>query len=245
MKFRISVALILFLQVLVAKVSSAAFVEEWTLSVLVDGFTDYDVDFNITPTNGYMGSLLAALDNSLASSSYDMAWSELENTGSFRTDSNLLSQGPNPGSPTFFSSATTNVRIQSNQDLVLVYDSSHTFALGSGDREVVSTLDIADLTNLEPVFSGGAGSAPIGGGPSSGVLDFQHTMVLPAGPLYSITTRFRLIAFSGSPSSLSSGSGFSHFTLAPVPEPATSLLLTFAAASVVVRRRRRNVGNEE
>jgi len=196
-----------------------------------------DGEVSFTPTNPFQETQNAMVGISTAQSIYDVSW-DAAGFLDFLVEGEHAGQGT-PGT-IGFARSTGSIELLPAVDSTLVIDASYQFDLGSGDREAELRVN-AGQDGVGSIFFSRQLAIPIAGDPPQGTFTVQQTLPLSGGTLYGIGYSMSLWSFGGSPSSLSLGDGYVHFSIAPVCEPTTCLLL-LAAAPVLLRRRRRIVG---
>jgi len=214
-------------------------IDAWTLRATVGIGNGIDSRVNTTVENPLSDFQLASLQSSTATSSYAASW---DSAGflDFLVEGEHAGQGT-PGT-IGFARSTGSIELIPAVDSTLVIDASYQFDLGSGDREAELTTRLAGGPAPGSVIHFLFQHAlPIAGDPPTGTFTVNESFPLAAGATYFLNYTMALRSFGGSPSSLSLGDGYVHFSIAPVCEPTTCLLL-LAAAPVLLRRRRRIVG---
>ena len=206
-------------------------VNSWRLVAgIIDEQSGGPTEQNTSVANPFSGSLNASHSNSLAQAAYQFNWDLA--TGQFNNTAHVEAQG----GPSFLAGVDNLVRITPTTDVLLSVDAEWDFHLGGGDRS--SFLFVQVGQNGSPLLMNwNYGSSPIFGGPSSAVWTIHDSVILPAGGSYFFRSIFRFDSFSGSPTVLSTGTGFANFSLTTVPSPAT--LAPMALATLLIRKRRR------
>ena len=210
-------------------------VSAWTLTSSVRdlnaGPGHSDIAVNTTVQSPYNGNLNAAYENSVAQAGYQFSWSSV--TGQFNNTAHIEAQG----GPDFLAGVDNLVRITPSTDVLLTVDAQWDFDLGGGDRSSFFFVQVGQ-TGSPLLMNWNYGSSPIFGGPSSAVWTIHDSVILPAGGNYFFRCIFSFDSFSGSPTVLSTGTGFANFTLTSVPEPAAIGPLSIAAVALLRRPRR-------
>ena len=181
--------------------------------------------------NPFQATHTAMLGISYATGTYDFAWAV--GGGSFRIDSSNGAAG-NPVH--LFSSSSGLVVMNTTSAYRLDVDALYAFHLLGGDREAMLSLLIGDGTTGQTLFNGTYISAPVTGDPAIGTFAIQRSFDLEPGHTYGVNYWMRVDSYSGSSSVLATGDGYVHFTLPPIPEPASAALLMLGLAWL--RRRR-------
>ncbi len=207
---------------------------EWQLSSLIrlSGIGEAGAGSGI-PSNPFQKAHFSTRENSTIQSIYDVSW---DSAGRF--DCLVDVEVRDQGNPSGFSRSTGVVYFVPGIDSVLTVDMSYSYAMAGGSRQAVMT------------FHTGGGPAPGGSifsvievasttsSPPTGAFTVHESIPLLAHEAYAFSYMFELSSFSGSPTSLSMGSGRIAVSIVPVPEPASSLLVVFAGAESYRRRRR-------
>ena len=174
-------------------------------------------------------------DNSFSQADFDYAWSPSLATGEFNTTSTHAIRSPGMETKT-----AGLIRFSSAEDVRVTISGTATYSHTPGDISLVHFAVFLGTANTgEVIFSG----LKTGGGffslPSTGVLSHFAEFDLPAGVSYKYEF---LVASRNTDDLLPTGvidvSADIRFSVAPVPEPTTALLLTFAIAPFVLRRHR-------
>jgi len=196
----------------------------------------WDVDtFDVVqnPFSGPGAVSDTAVGSSTSRTEYSFSW--LLNTGSFHididhhietTDVTTTSQG--------------HFLIQPDVDLRLTIDASLDYSSVPGDlADFLFRMYVRDEATEIRLFNEREEGGNLWFHPASGTLDFDGEVILPAtGTTYRIDYRAWANTLSeDSPSGPLTSSGYVHFDLAPVPEPATALLCLLAGAPLALRRR--------
>ncbi len=210
-------------------------------------FTRWDLACVVVPASGnprgviisnvtspFVGSHTVTWQGATNSASYDISFDSRQLD--FRADVSVTAPGITGGG-IFTSGCTGNVQFTTDTDVLLSVDSHMQYHLPPGDRSAVYNIIVGAIGGPGYVSDGFA-SSPVFGDPPSGEYSVQAQDIrLPAGAAYSMNYEYTLRSFSGSPTLLSTNGGHAVFTIRPVPEPATALLL-LAGITAVARRRR-------
>jgi len=208
-------------------------VTSWRLLAgLSDNQSPGATSLNTSVVNPFFGSLNAAHSNSIAQAAYQYNWDLL--TGYFNNTAHVEAQG----GPFFLAGVDNLVRVTTTTDVLLSIDAEWDFHLGGGDRSSYFFVQVGK-SGSPLLMNYNYGSSPIFGGPASATWTVHDSVVLPAGSEYFFRCIFRFDSFTGSPTVLSTGTGFANFTLTTVPEPAALGPLAFAALLLRKRRSRR------
>lgn len=207
---------------------------EWILRTDVEIGATYDERVDTTLANPLQHTYLASVQDSIARSVIDTAWDEAGHFH-FLVEGEHAQQG---GDDNYCWSAG-NFELIPDVDSVLTIDAEYNYALGAGDRRTEFVVGVYRSDTGAPVYSEMQRASLVAGDPQQGTHSADAVVPLDAGVGYIIGYDLELRSFSGSASDLSHGSGYANFSIAPVPEPACVLLLTFPMSLLVVRRRRR------
>ena len=200
-----------------------------TTEVGVNGMDDYD--WVSTPTNPFVATHHAQLGMTQATTNIDVAWGPDGGRFDFLFDQVIEDSTSYVASKTY-----GGVGIVSDVDLWLDYEYSYSYSNLGGDFAINSSTRVTHITNdgfthlTYDTQLGGAGWLQ----PSSGTFTASYELLLEAGQRYGIVYDTQLD--SGADFGLvGSGAGSLHFTLTPVPEPTTALLLALSAIALFRR----------
>ncbi|MCB9854112.1 MAG: PEP-CTERM sorting domain-containing protein [Phycisphaerales bacterium] len=202
-----------------------------TTEVQVDGQDDYDS--TLTVVNPFVATHHAQLGLTEATTVFDLAWGPAGGRFDFLFD-NVIDSTPDIA----FSSNFGGVGFISDVDVWLDYEYIYAFDNLNGGIILTSINSIAHITDdgthflLRSVRRGGAGSLD----PPSGIFTTTRHILLEAGEHYTVSYSIDIQdGFVGGV--IGTGNGSLHFTLTPVPEPATAPLLAFAGVAAFRRHR--------
>jgi hypothetical protein len=210
-------------------------VTQWLMAVDVfaDAANNAAAFFGVV-TNPLVDSHQVSVLNSSAAASYDFWW---DDTGAhFRVDGSQAAQGApyltagSSGSP---------IRFTPLVDMVATYSGSYSYDLAAGDREAKFDFSLGRLNPSISLASHHFSALTIIGDPPQGTWTYSGSVPLEANVPHVFSYNMRLNSFTGSPTSLSFGSGFIQLDLVPVPEPSLASALLIGAA-LPRRRSRRN-----
>lgn len=228
---RRSILLLALLMHFAATTALADFtVTSWRLAAgISDNNPPATTHLNTSVVNSFFSSLNAARDNSIAQAAYQYNWNPA--TGQFNNTAHVEAQG----GPSFLAVVDNLVRITTTTDVLLSVDAEWDFHLGGGDRSSFLFVQVGQ-PGSPLLMNWNYGSSPIFGGPSAAVWTIHDSVLLPAGGSYFFRCIFRFDSFTGSPTVLSTGTGFANFSLTTVPCPAALGPLAFAG--ILIRKRR-------
>jgi len=211
-------------------------VTAWEVGASVEVATVRMSQTSFFPSNNFADTFFASVSSSTAFSSVSASW-DAAGFFDFLVEGEHAAQGT-PGA-IGFARSMGSIELIPAVDSTLVIDASYQFDLGSGDREAELTTRLAGGPAPGSVIHFLFQHAlPIAGDAPNGTFTVTESFPLAAGETYFLNYTMALKSFGGSPSSLSLGDGFVHFSITPVCEPTTCLLL-LAAAPVLLRRPRR------
>lgn len=202
-----------------------------TTRVLVDG--EQHSQYVFGPTNPLMTTRHAQLGLTEATSVFDLAWGPTGGRFDLLFD-HVIEDGPGFSESTAFG----GIGVTSDVDVWLDYQYTFSFNNLNGGIILTSVNQVAESTQtgatniFRIVRQGGAGALD----PTSGTFVTSRQVLLEANEVYGISYSNTLLGGEDS-GALGTGNGSLHFTLTPVPEPATAMLLTLM--SIVFTRRRR------
>ncbi len=213
-----------------APVEGAGFtIEEWSLRVSIVGpYPDVVGDSITEVTSPFLTSHSVTLEPSLASASYNLAWSD--------TFGRFLIEGSHQAEDMRFSSTTSGLMyFETTVDVLFDIDIAYTYDLPGGQMSGGFTYNLLDPETHENFAGGSHHDDTWTAGPVSGTLTAQASGILPAGREYAFTYKMELdtSSFTGL---LATGSGHVDLTLTAVPEPAS--LAPLAILALIARRRR-------
>ena len=215
-----------------ALIASDINVESWFLGTRVDYSATGQQSGQVSAVvmNPFEADHLGAIENSTAQTQLSFYWNS-QGHASFLIEAQHAAAG---SPPIIEVTSSGNIWLTPSVESILTLDAVYDYALGSGNRR----LDF----NLAAVGGGGGIGvqhviSPIFGDPPVGQLVFHDELLLQPGIEYTLQYFIRHLSVSGSADSLSTGNGSVQFSIVPVPEPATALLV-LAAAPIALRRRR-------
>ncbi len=212
--------------------ASEILIDEWRLGTRVGIGSELVTGIHDVVVNPFSDSHTLALGNSFANSFYQFGWDD-SGLAEFLITANHAAAGT--VGPLIQSLSSGNIWLTPSVESILTLDAVYDYALGNGDRQLNYAVGAGGGT-------GGIGVShqiiPVIGHPSSGQLTFHDELLLQPGVEYTLAYYMIHRSVSGSPDSLSSGSGSVQFSIIPIPEPATGALL--APAMLLAFRRRRH-----
>ncbi len=208
-------------------------VDSWTLGTTVYDYaaSDFDTSFTESVENPYQSTLIAMYGNSHASAIHDFGWS-----GDFAHFDAVIDhyvQQLNGDTTT-----EGSIYIRPAVDTNIILSGSWQFSWpGVILGQTSISLFAHDLDTDQTVALAHAGGGNVGHGQPFGNLHVQDSGLLVAGNLYLIhyITQIDQLTPTPPPGTHGEGSGEVHFSLTPVPEPATLGLIVFAV--LILRRR--------
>jgi len=208
-------------------------VNEWLLGTgLSDpGNSQYPSASFSNVQNPFQGSHTATLDNSYATTSYDMGWTvDSAHFDAFPThhleqlDGDAGSEG--------------RIRLTPSIDSTISLHGTYEYAWPSAaEGTSVIFMSVTDLQTEEEIVGDSAFGGNFGIGPYHGTLDVSGNATLLAGREYFLYYIARIILDPTPPGTYGEGVGEIHFAITPVPEPATALLLACFLLIAFQRRR--------
>lgn len=210
---------------------------ETSVSERIDDNTINDSESITLITNPLFETIHAQVnDNSFSQASFDYVWSPSLATGEFNTTITHAILAPESRAVT-----DSKIFIIPAEDIVVTISASLTYSHTPGDLSSINFFasirdESAPLPQLLNEHRRGGNLYFL---PSSGTLTIDEEIILSAGTTYRLRNG---LDSSNTADSLPTGTidatGFVNFSIRPVPEPTTALLLTFAAASIVLQRHR-------
>ncbi len=205
-------------------------VESWLLDTGVSSDVGQAFQFSDTVQNPYQEIQLAAQVNSYATATFDFGW--LGDSAHFDLQtSHYLEQLRG------FTVSEGSIYVRPAVDTNINLDGSWQFSWPSSVLgQTIISLVAYDVDADQVVAFANAGGGNTGLGPPYGDLHVQNNGVLQADGYYQIYYVAQIYhSTSTPPGTHGEGSGEIHFTITPVPEPAT--LALFAIAFLIPRRR--------
>jgi hypothetical protein len=219
---------------LASPVGGSLVVTEWRLSSIVDDNdldTDEDRQFFLTVQNPFQASHTAIAGESFAATTYDFTWVGDDGSFDITTEQHSVQlQGR--------VSAGANIDFTPMMDSVFSYSAQYDY---QWDPSVIGqaalSFRLVDLTLDELVFHEGRTGDNVGFDPPFGSLVIPEASAnIVAGRQYKIIISALTDLFDETPpGSPGLSTGNIHFTITPVPEPATASLLI---AGLLLSRRR-------
>jgi len=203
-----------------------------TTLVLADGGQDFQS--SLTVTNPLVTTQHAQLGLTEATTIIDLAWGPAGGRFDF-----LFNQVIDDSTGYVASTTAGQVNLTSDVDLWLEYEYTYSYSNLGGDAGIDSSTRVIQITDggfIDLMSDGQVGGAAWLQ-PTSGTFTASYQLLLPAGEPYGIlyATEINSAADFGV---VGLGNGSLHFTLTPVPEPASAFLLAFAGTAVLRRQRR-------
>jgi hypothetical protein len=199
-------------------------------STVVDGHSFESVQ---NPFQGPGAVSDTSVGPNTARSEYDFSW--VLNTGSFHIDIDHHVETTDVDT-----TSSGHFLIQPDVDLRLTIDASLDYTSVPGDlADFILRMFVRDEATEITLFNEAEEGGSLWFHPASGTLDFDGEVILPAtGTTYRIDYRaWASTLAEDNPSGPLTSSGYVHFDLAPVPEPATALLCLVAGAPLALKRR--------
>jgi hypothetical protein len=211
--------------------SAALFsINAWGMESTVLNLPNLASDYSDLVQNPFVGEHHALLGPSGAHSYFDFSWTP--DTASFLIAASHVAFDGNGGTRSLSSG---NIYITPTVDMLLTATGTYAYDLPGWDMQVAYGLVVFD-GQFHERFVQTYGDDTFIDGPTNASFTLDTQFVLPAGETSVLSYRFRLDAFD-STSLLATGSGDIQFTLQPIPEPSTVVLVF--STTLLSRRRSR------
>lgn len=241
--FRHRTLALAFIVLTTANATWGAFVVDfWNLRSSIQegiGTPSFSIDSETltTVTNPLFDTIHAQVnDNSFSQATFDYSWSPSLTTGDFNTTITHAIRAPESEAVT-----EAKVFIIPTEDIRVTVTASLTYAHTPGDLSSLNFFaSIRDESTPVPQL---LSEQRLGGNfyflPSAATLTIMEQIILPAGGTYRLRNGLDSRNTADLlPTGTIDATGFVNFSIRPVPEPTTGLLLTITAAGGAVRRRR-------
>ncbi|MCB9853874.1 MAG: hypothetical protein H6819_12310 [Phycisphaerales bacterium] len=224
----------LILALIFSQYASAASIDVFDMNMTTSVYVDSQQvsQYVLGPTNPLVTTRHAQLGLTKATTVIALAWSPAGGSFSFLFDHVI------DDSPGFSMSKTFGgVGITSDVDLMLDYHYTYSFSDLTGGIILTSINTITRLTDdgfetiMRTVRQGGTGSLD----PRAGTFNTTRHMLLEAGERYGISYSIELHA-GFEAGAIGTGNGALDFTLTPIPEPATAMLVALMSIAVIRHR---------
>lgn len=201
---------------------------------------DRDDEGVIFPTNPLNTTHHSAVGENQATTIYDVLWGDDGGDFGFQFDHRIQDW---PMTSEVRSSGT--IIFNTHADVMLDYDFDYSFANLHYPIHISAWIIVVRATEQPPsetlvgyLQTGGGG--PTNGAGAAGTFATDGHLLLEADNRFLILYRVILQAGGNTPR-IGVGSGSLHYSLTPVPEPTTALLMALAGAAVLHRRRPSNL----
>jgi len=207
------------------------------MSTQVLSGSEQDDEGVIFPTNPLNTTHHSAIGDNQATTIYDVLWGDDGGDFGFQFD-HRIQDWP----------MTSEVRsdgiilFNTHTDVMFDYDFDYAFSNLSYPMHIIARISVVRATQQPPsetlvgyLQTGGGG--PTNGAGAAGTFATDGHLLLEADNRFLILYRVILQAGGNTPR-IGVGSGSLHYSLTPVPEPATAALLFGAVAALAPRRRR-------
>ncbi len=206
-------------------------VDQWSLGVVIDRDGAIVRDVFTTVSMPFHTSHSVAIGGTSAAAAYDFVVNHL----SIQTTQDL--EGIASGLA--FVQASGGIWITPQIPLTLTLSGRYNYDLNADPMRALLLLGVFDANDPNSILFNEARVFDTLFGGGMGQLAINGQITLPPNRTWVLSYTLRTSAYSGTGGSLSHANGTVDFAFAPVPEPATGVLLALAALPVLLRRRRR------
>ena len=221
--------------------SSEFSVDSWSLNAYVRGNSDQFGSYFQTVMNPFVADSGQLTDRASTSSvSFDFWWNDQYGSFLIEGSQHCVAQNlpPFPGAIGREDCADAGgIHFTANADLLLSVDAAYPYHLDGPELFAQLLFEVTQVSNdpVDPLFSAVRRDDTFINYPASGTFVIQGQAIIPAGQTYILSYDRGISAWADS-GAIADGSGYIHFTLQSVPEPAVLGLLALGGA--MIRRRR-------
>lgn len=220
--------------------ASAFTITDMNMSTQVLSGSDQDDEGVIFPTNPLDTTHHSVIGDNQATTIYDVLWGDDGGDFGFQFD-HRIKDGPENSEVR----SDGIIRFNTHTDVMFDYDFDYAFANLHYPMHISAWIIVLRVTDQPPSetlvgYLQTGGSGPTNGAGAAGTLTSDGHLLLEADNRFLILYRIILQAGGNTPR-IGVGSGSLHYSLTPVPEPTTALLMALAGVAVLRRRRPSNL----